>query len=359
MTIHEKRTKELFKLLIMAMCLLLSIFILMVCSNNTKKNNKDTSENKGQDQTVETNKLTKIAFEKNNNVYFYDEIEGTIITLGDNSKSKDLLELSPDKTKLVFRAFDEGKAIYPPHIIVYDIKSRKSTDIVISNKYVQQVIELKWLDNVNILVTGHINPSASGYSVYNVKSRTELLSCVGTIRDVSINKKNILYSNTPHVFPQLKANLYINGNEIFETKNIKEEIFEGVLSKDGKMIAFTSGVPNENNLNGENIEYLNLAKISSDGKSISDLKKISIGSYTTGTIIFDDENNISIISDEYIYRVKEGVLIKGVNDLPKETELSSLQLNKFKQTLQKKFPEDSITETTTFDDIDIYNMVTF
>ena len=42
------------------------------------------------------------------------------------------------------------------------------------------------------------------------------MSCVGTLRDVNIDKKNILYSNTPHIFPQPKANLYINGNKIFE-----------------------------------------------------------------------------------------------------------------------------------------------
>ncbi len=79
-------------------------------------------------------------------------------------------------------------------------------------------MNLKWIDNENILVTGHINPSVSGYAVYNIKSKVELISCVGTIRDVTINKKNILYSNTPHIFPQPKANLYINGNKIFEVE---------------------------------------------------------------------------------------------------------------------------------------------
>ncbi len=89
------------------------------------------------------NKLTKIAFEKNNNVYLYDEINEQIKSIGDNSKSKDLLKISPDKTKIVFRYFNEEKAIYPPHIIVYDIKTENLTDIVIDNKNIQQIIELE------------------------------------------------------------------------------------------------------------------------------------------------------------------------------------------------------------------------
>ena len=163
------------------------------------------TEIKSEEQVVANTKITKIAFEKNNNVYIYDEINEQIKSIGDNSKLKDLLKVSPDKTKIVFRYFNEEKAIYPPHIIIYDIKTESLTDIVIDNKNVQQIIELKWIDNENILVTGHINPSVSGYAVYNIKSKVELLACVGTIRDITINKKNILYSNTPHIFPLPKV----------------------------------------------------------------------------------------------------------------------------------------------------------
>ncbi len=370
MTIHEKRKKRFFKLFIMAVCLFLSIFTLMACSNKIEKINKNTSENKedmskkdaatkGEEQVMPNTKLTKIAFEKNNNIYLYDEINEQIKSIGDNSKSKDLLNLSPDKTKIVFRYFDEKKAIYPPHIIIYDIKDQKLTDLVIDNKNTQQIIELKWIDNENILVTGHINPSASGYAVYNIKSKVELISCVGTIRDVIINKKIILYSNTPHIFPQPKANLYINGNKIFETNNDKEEIFDGMLSKDGKMLAFRSWVANEKDLNGKVSAYLNIAKINDDGKTISDLKKINISSDTTGNIKFDDKNNISIIGDEFIYRLKAGNLIKEENKLPRQAELSDEQLIKFKRVLAKQFPNEFISEETVLEDVDIYNMVAF
>lgn len=367
MTIHNKRTKVFFKLFIMALCIFLSIVAIIACS---KKINKNTNENKqvipiknteikGQQQIVTNTKITKIAFEKNNNVYLYDEINQQIKSLGDKLKSKDLLQLSPDKTKLVFRYFNEKKATYPPHIIVYDIKTEKLTDIVINNKNTQQIIELKWLDNENILVTGHIDPSASGYAVYNIKNRAQVISCVGTIRDVSINKKNILYSNTPHILPQLKSNLYINGNKIYETNNIKEEIFDGALSKDGKMLAFRSWVENKKDLNGGIAAYFNIAKINSDGKTISDLKKMSISSDTTGDMKFDDKNNISIIGEEFIYKLEAGILIKGKNTLSKEAELSSEQLKKFKQILVIQFPKDIILEETLLEDIDIYNMVAF
>ena len=370
MTIHEKRTKGFFKLFIMTLCLFLSIVTLMACSNKTGKINKNTSGNKedipakdaeikDEEQIITNTKITKIAFEKNNNVYLYDEINEQIKFLGDNSKSKDLLRLSPDKTKIAFRYFNEEKAIYPPQIIIYDIKTESLTEIVIDNKNTQQIIELKWIDNKNILVTGHINPSASGYAVYNIKSGLELLACVGTIRDVNINKKSILYSNTPHIFPQPKANLYINGNEIFQTNNDKEEIFDGVLSKDGKMLAFRSWVSNEKDLNAEVSAYLNLAKINSDGKTISDLKKISISSDTTGDIKFDNKNNISIVGDEYIYKLKDDNLIKEENTLPKQAELSAEQLKKFKRILAKQFPKEVISEESLLEDIGIYDMVAF
>ncbi len=144
--------------------------------------------------------------------------------------------------------------------------------------------------------------------------------------------------------------------KFLKSSNDKEEIFDGVISKDGKMIAFRSSVENEVNSNGEVSAYLNIAKINSDGKSISNLKKISISSDTTGDIKFDDKNNISIIGNEFIYKLKDDNLIKEENTLPKKLELSAEQLKKFKQVLAKQFPEDSISEETLLEDIDIYNM---
>lgn len=365
MTIQDKRKKKGSKLLIIGLCLALSTTTLIACSNRTNKNenkqnitNKDT-EIKGGGQIETNNKITKIAFEKNDDVYLYDEINKKIKSLGNNLKSKDLLNISPDKTKLIFREFNEGEPVYPPHVTVYDIQTEKLTDIIINNKNVQQIVEMKWVDNENILVTGHINPSASGYSVYNIKTRKELIACVGTIRDVTINGKNILYSNTPHIFPQLKANLYINGNKIFESQNANEEIFEGVLSKDGKALAFRSFVANENDLNGEGTTYLNVGKINSDGKSISDLKKINISSDVNGYIKLDDQNNVSIIDEEFIYKLKTDLFIKEKNTLPKETEISTEELKKFKQFLAEQFPEDFISEQTMLEDMDIDNVINF
>lgn len=370
MTIKEKRVKRNFKLFIMALCLLISIFTVITCLNKGEKTNKDTNkdkanigskdeETKGDGQIEKDTNLTKIAFEKDNNAYIYDELNGRIKSLGDNSKLKDLLKLSPDKTKVLFKYFNEGKPVYPPHVIVYDIKTENSTDIVIDNKNTQQVIELEWVDNENILVTGHINPSDSGYAVYNIKSKAQLISCVGTIMDVSLDKKNILYSNTPHIFPRPMANLYMNGNKIYESTNSKEEILDGVLSKDSKKIAFRSWVTDDNNINGEINAYINLAKVNSDGKSISDLKKISVGNVTTGDIKFDDGNNISIIGDEFVYKLKAEVIIKEENTLPKQSEPSKEQLEKFKAVLAKQFPNDFISEKTLLEDIGIYNMMAF
>ena len=358
MAIHQKRTKGLLKLLIMAICVSLSTFILIACSNKTEKTNKDIIKNKGQN-IVANIKLTKIAFEKNNNVYLYDEINQQIKAIGENSKSKNLLELSPDKTKLIYRQFNEEKKTYPPHLIVYDVKTKKSTDIAINDKNIQQIIEIKWVDNEKILVTGHINPSTSSYAVYNIKSKAESISCEGTIRDVTINKKNILYSDTPHIFPQIKANLYINGNKIFEVSNTNEEIFDGVISKDGKMVAFRSWVEDKKKSNGQKTAYLNVASIVSNGKVISHLDKIIISSDTTGNLYFDDKNNISIIGDEFIYKLESGNLVKERNILPKQSEITALQLKKFKQIFTKQFPKDSISDETLLQDIDISNTVEF
>src|SRR5665647_49159 len=360
MAIHQKNTKGFFKLLSKVMCLFLSVFTLMACSNikeikGQDKSTINTKPTKEIKPIIDT-KVTKIAFEKNNNVYLYDEINAQIKSLGDNLKSKDLLGLSPDKAKIVFRSFNEGKPIYPPHIVIYDIKTEKLTDIIINDNNVQQIIELKWIDNENILVTGHIDPSASGYGIYNIKNKMEIMSCQGTIIDATINNKNILYSNTPHIFPQPKANLYFNGNKIFEANDIKEQIFDGVISKDGKALAFRSWVGGNQDINGKTSAYLNVANINSDGKAISELKKISINNDTTGNLKFDEGNNLSIIGVEFIYKLKDGNLIKEKNTLPKKEELSAEQLKKFKQTLAKQFPNEVISGETVLEDINIYNM---
>lgn len=369
MSIQDKKVKKNLILTIVAVCLLLSIFILMSSSDRILKSGKNVMENKenlnknteikDEEKVVDNTKLTKIAFEKDNNVYLYDETNEQIESIGDKSKSKDLLRLSPDKKKIVFRYFNSEKAIYPPHVIVYDIEAESLTDIVVNNKNLQQIIELKWIDNENVLVTGHINPSVSSYSVYNIKSKQEIISCLGTLRDITIDNKNIFYSNTPHIFPQPKTNLFINGNKIFEMIDAKEVIYDGVISKDGKMIAFRSYVEDQVNSNGEAIGYLSLAKVNSDGKSISDLKKIIISLDTSGEMKFDDENNISIVGEQFIYKLKAGGLIKEENTLPKKPELSTQQITKFKKILAKQFPEDVILEETVLEDVDVYNMEAF
>lgn len=371
MAIHQNNTKNSFKLPIKVICLFLSIFTMAACSNINGNLNKDTSKNKGQDKPINNSKpinnikpiinakITKIAFEKNNNVYLYDETNGQIKSPGDNSKSKDLLRLSPDKTKIAFRSFDEVEAVYPPHIIIYDIKTQKLSDIAIKDNDIQQIIDLKWIDNENILVTEHIDPSSSSYGVYNIKSKVEIMSCQGTIIDVTVNNKNILYSNTPHIFPQPKANIYLNGNKIFELNDIKEQIFDGVISKDGKMLAFRSWVGDGKETNDKAIAYLNIAEISSDKKATSEMKKITISGDTTGNLKFDNENNLTIIGDKSMYRLKDGKLINEKNTLPGKVELSEAQLEKFKQTLAKVFPDEVISGDTVLEDIDIYNMISF
>jgi hypothetical protein len=343
---------------------------MVACSNINGKINIDTNENKGKNKPINNTKpvnnikpiinakVTKIAFEKNNNVYLYDETNGQIKSPGDGSKSKDLLVLSPDKTKIAFRSFDEIKAVYPPHIIVYDIKTQEISDIAVSDENVQQIIELKWIDNENILITGHIDPSASGYGVYNIKSKLEIMACEGTIIDATINNKNILYSNTPHIFPQPKANLYLNGSKIFEVNNIKEQIYDGIISKDGKMLAFRSWIDNKETDDKKNT-FLNVANININGKEVSEMKKITISSDTTGNLKFDDEDNLSIIGDESIYKLIDGKLIKEKNTLSRQEEFSTDQLKKFKQTLAKLFPDEVISGDTVLEDIDVYNMISF
>ena len=74
---------------------------------------------------------------------------------------------------------------------------------------------------------------------------------------------------------------------------------------------------------------------------------------------FDDENNISIVGEEFIYKLKENNLIKMENSLPKEPELTDQQLIKFKQVLAKQFPSEGISEQTMLEDIDIYDEEVF
>lgn len=365
MTIYEKRTKGFFKLVIVLLWLLLSAVNLIACSDKNIEIDKGVNDNTGKPSNsgVENNggikeKRDMIAFEKDDNIYLYNEITKEFHSLGDDSKLKDLLSVSPDKTNILFRYFNEGKAIYPPHVAVYNIENKNLMDIVVENENTQQITELKWIDNENILISGHINPSDSGYSVYNIKSKKELLSCVGTIRDVAIDKHSILYSKTPHIFPRPKANLYIDDNKIFEVDSNDEEIFDGAMSRDGKILAFRSWIPNKEGMDGETTAYLNIASINADGKSISNFKKISISSDTTGDIKFDDKNTVTVVGDEFIYRLKDDNLIKEENVLPKE-EISHQQVEIFKQSLAKQFPEEAISQETLLEDINIFYMIAF
>ena len=125
------------------------------------------------------------------------------------------------------------------------------------------------------------------------------------------------------------------------------------------MVAFRSWVAGEKDINGKLSSYLNVGKVNSSQKGISNFKKIIISGEIAGQLKFDDENNVSIVEEKFIYKLKDGKLIKVANTLTKKKELTALQLNEFRQSLAKQFPKEVISDQTVLEDIDIYNIVAF
>jgi hypothetical protein len=328
------------------------VFLITACNN--KKD--DVIDNPKDDPKIVEQDYGKAVFERNNNIYFYDEKLGNLYPIGDTTKFKELMVLSPDEKNIAFKYFYED-GVNPTEIVIYNLESKEYNKISIDDEELKNIIELKWINNERLLVSSAINPSVLKYGIYDVNSKEQIHNIKGLLMDIFEDGNLLLYSKTTRKNEEDNSSLFLGEKLIYQIDNSLEEISFATISEDKKNIAFTTFSYSLNK--GEVGEVLYTGKFHKDQLVVTDINKVNVPSNIIGTPFFDKNNNLYIKGEEDNYKV-EGSFFSLV-EMPQEEDVKPTQeqLVKFKQVLKRIFVDEFIEDYLQLDELEIYNIQWF
>ncbi|MEG0771803.1 hypothetical protein [Clostridium sp.] len=338
------------KFTLMIICITM-IFLITACTNKGEK-----IVDKTKDEPKETQKsYVNAVFERNNNIYFYDEKMGSLYPIGDTTKFKELTMLSPDKKRVAFKYFYEEE-LDQTEIFIYNLESKEYNKIAVDDE-LENIISLTWINNERLLVSAAINPSVLKYGIYDINSNKQVNSIKGLLMEVFEDGNILLYSKTSRSDEKENSTLYLGDKLIYQLDNSIEEIHFATISSDKRNIAFSTFSYDADK--GEVVEFLYNGKFDFATSTISDISKITIPSNISGAIFYDKSNDLFIKGEESNYRV-EGSFFTLI-DTAQEVESipTEEQLIKFKQVLKKTFVDEFIEDYLQLDELEIYNIQWF
>lgn len=328
-----------------------ALFIVLITGCTKDNDNKVEEESNKKDL-----KYTKAVFERNNNIYLYDEEQQQLQPIGDTTRFKELMVLNPDKKRIAYKySYEENNPAI--EVIIYNIAKNKYDTINIADEELKNIIELKWINKDKIMIIATLNPSVLKYGIYDVNTKQLINSAKGLLMETLNNGELLLYSKTSRSSEKEKSNLYLGNKLLFEVDNTEEEIQFAKISNDKKQIAFTAMIYDLEN--GGVKEFLYTGKLDFDKASVSSIKKIAIPSNIVGEPYFDKENKLFIKNEEDTYKI-DGTFFSLIET--KEEEVvgpSPEQLTGLKKLLKNTFVDEFIEDYLQLDELQIYNIQWF
>lgn len=251
--------------------------------------------------TEEKRALTKAVFEKEGSIYMYDEQTQNISQLGEDTNPKFLPVMSPNKSKIAFAYSGEKNPEYYVKLGILDLKTNKEKAIKVDDYYTNQITYIEWLDDVNVGVEGHINPSTSEFFIYNSNTGELVKKYTGSLFTVLPDRNSILYKGVIPFFSEKQSpdTLYINDMLVYKSNDISANIGYPQISPDVDKIAFIES--NQSSENGTLVE----ADLDMDTKTVKNIKKLVIGNEVHGKLKFDEQDYLRIEDDQTTYKLDE------------------------------------------------------
>ena len=340
--VHKSTHARILMLLVILSCIMLTS-----CGNISNEKLSDK-------------KYLKAVFERHNKIYFYNEKKKQISELGDKSKKKELLAISPNHKKIAYKYVENSASDLS--VIIETLNDGNTETLEVKNDGLGAVIELKWINDDRLMITTHINPSVLTYSIYDINSKKQINFAKGILMEIYDDGDKLLYSKTLRNDPNHKANLYLNDQLIYEMDNTTEKIQSATISEDKSKFAFKSIGFNEEKQEIE--EYIYKGSLSSDNKS-SNVEKIKMPPIIFGKLQLDNENNLYVVNENTSYKIEGNLFqeekIEDDNSKNKITENkpSEEQLIVFKDILKNTFLNEFIEDYLELKDLQIYNITFF
>jgi hypothetical protein len=302
---------------------------------NVGPSNPNPETNEGDVINSEGNTVYRAFFNKNKDVYVFDGLTGEIRPFAYGSINEMTKKMSPQgKNVAVYRYRSNEELI--PIIEIYSIEAAKVGELVINNEYGRQMSSFSWLNEEIILIEGHVNPSASGYVLYDVRTGQEINYCVGQFYQLLSDEKTMLFQLSPHFTEDQKANLALQLKDdvvnIYEAEDSEEIIYNAAISKDLTKIAiYSEGSGNE--------RYVSIGDFNFAEGRIHNLARHSVERDSWGKIVFEG-SEIVLKNKEFIYTFNGKGFIKSQAEVQEETEESGQEVKtKLQEAARKYFNE--------------------
>ena len=282
--------------------------------------------------------LNNAIFNRDGIVYKYDSETGIISSIGNTGLPKYGPVLSPDGTRIAYRnaVFDTPDSAL--QVGIMDRHGKILQVITIQSPYSNDILNLEWLGNNKIAVTGHVNPSTNECFIFDAKTGKELNRYAGYAFTPLPDESGVIYAeNIPHGFGHLAYHsLMINEEVVFTAKNMGSTFGTIAFSKNGRNVAFILRPPQDGNLPSKIV----VAEYNRKNHAIKQLYEVDIPENTGGMLAFDEHGNMCIVEEtiKHTFSREDGKFTST------EVELVSTRYEKLQNAVLKYFGGNPVEE---------------
>lgn len=328
-TINTVFNKYITKKYCVITIVILSLFTLSACDSKEEKD----------DIKVFTN-FNAAVFEKNNNIYIFNEDDKYLTSVGDLKRLKEFTALSNNNEYIAFKYMDEDSLIQ-----LYNTKTGEYSSLKIDIEEKENVSNVLWKDN-KLVIEIYINPTTTKNLIYDIESNKLINSCEGTLIDILNHGETLIYGKNY----QGNTSIYINEDVVYELKETREVLLQGAVDKEKKTISFITFFFDREA--GEQREFLYEGKL--EENKISKVERINKPYEIGGNIVFDSGiTGIMGANSIYILHKKEFIKVK------EEESNFYKNLQQLKTTLINTFKSEDLKGNLTIEEMGIFNITWF
>lgn len=308
---------------------ILSLFTLSACDSKEKE----------KDIKAFTN-LNAAVFEKNNNIYIFNENDKYLTSVGDLRRLKEFTALSNNNEYIAFKYMEDNNIIQ-----LYNTETGQYSSLEVDVEEKENISNILWKDN-KLVVEIYINPTTTKNLVYDTESNKLINSCEGTLIDILNQGETLIYGKNS----QGNTTIYINEDEVYQLKETREVLLKGAVDKEKEIISFITFFFDRET--GQQKEFLYEGKL--ENNKISNVERINKPYEIGGNIVFDN-GIIGIIGANSIYYLHNRQFVK----IKEEESNFYKNLQQLKTTLINTFKSEDLRENLTIEEMEIFNITWF
>ncbi|WP_438435011.1 hypothetical protein [Gorillibacterium sp. sgz500922] len=277
-------------------------------------------------------------FERDNNLYLFDDETDSLSPLGGDSRGKVMPSLNSGTKQVAFAYSEQPQLGESLSLGIVDLSSNAVEEMTIPSAYSNAIVGIDWINDQTIGVEGHVNPATSEYFIVDVASKQILKRYVGSLFTPLPNGSIIYRGQIPlGQEDQVQDSYFIDDTLVYTSEQAIGTLEYPQFSKDMKHVVFMETSDNGNKIKKGDIDLA--------AKTVAVTETVDVPEGAVGNLVFDgtdsspsivDGNSKLTIDSASKKLVKQG---RSVDiDLQQETKIKLDSLN---QKIKETFHDES------------------